>query len=180
MTKTILLSSDPGRKCGLAIRLPKISTVTIERYNNGKGFNVWGTLKPSAILSISCDLTELNGELLGIKTAFPDYRVIAIVEKLKSKWNKTREHRSNANAVIQAIRSIWLRKNKIYVVGPKVWQAAMLKGAPGKDTKEQSLFRANLDSDYEITDDNESDAYNLLEYLETVILPAEEAKRKVK
>ena len=176
MTNTILLAIDPGRTCGLAFRRP--GYFNIDANSEHKSLDL--VMTTAEIISISCPLTELSGELKKIKTAYFSYRVIAIVEKLKSKWNKTREHRSNANAVIQAIRSVWLRKNKIYVVGPKVWQAAMLKGAPGKDTKEQSLFRANMKSDYEITDDNESDAYNLLEYLETVILPAEEAKRKVK
>ena len=65
-----------------------------------------------------------------------------------------------------SIKNTW--RNKIFFVDPNIWQAAMLTGAPGANTKEQSCWVASQIAKREITNDNEADAICLFAYAESL------------
>jgi len=146
---TLLLAVDPGATCGYAWKIAGI--------NNESG---------------TSELVRIGGFLENLKLMAQSYgatRVIAIVERSTTKSPRYRAHAADANKVIDAIKRTWPRRNTIHTVDPRTWQPAMLKGAPGADTKAQSIYRARLDG-YQGDDHNEADARNLRTYLETTIL----------
>ena len=49
-------------------------------------------------------------------------------------------------------------------VGPSTWQAKMLRGAPGADTKERSIFVAERALGRKVQSDDEADAVNICTY----------------
>ena len=135
------IAIDPGKKCGVAIRVT----------TSWQG-PPW-----------ACDLTNIESIFRAIDCVNEPDRVTVFLEKMSGTWRGSKDHRGHANLVIAAVKRVWPRRNKIHLIEPKVWQAAMLKNVPGKDTKEQSINRAKIDG-HNVTDHNEADAVNILNY----------------
>jgi len=118
-----------------------------------------------------------GGELV-TETNMDDIRIVALIEKpTVGKRSYGLAMIFAANAVAEAIKRIapnpkgnskntW--RNRIYFVDPHVWQKAMLTGAPGKNTKEQSCYVATGLTDHQVIDDNEADAICLYAYAESL------------
>lgn len=128
-----------------------------------------------------CWITEIEPAIERAMDAWidePHKRIVALIEKPSvGKRSYGLAMIFAANAIAEAIRRIapnpkgsikntW--RNKIYFVDPRVWQRAMLKGAPGADTKEQSCFVASEITGREITDHNKADAVCLYAYAESL------------
>jgi len=135
----IYLATDPGQLCGVA-------------WESDTGKKGSATVELVALAQFFTD-------------TFNTDRVVCFVEKMAGTWARSKDHRSNANAVVRAIKKQWPRKNKIHIIQPREWQAAMLRNVPGQTTKEQSLWLASRTPGFGvIKDHNRADAVNQLNY----------------
>ena len=124
------------------------------------------------------ELVQLGAYLNSFKTD----RVVVYIEKAVGNWQRFRSHQGNANAVIRAFKAQWPRHNTIHTYEPRTWQASVISNAPGQTTKQRSLWVANQDPGLgrKITDDNESDARNILTHGLAVAPPMDKKTKRKK
>lgn len=141
---TVVIGIDPGaRNNGYAYRIDA-------------GPIVAGSVKDIVQISSIAALSEL---------ADAGHDLCAVIECPKWSGAGTREVRMAAIQWERHLQRLFDRRPRsITFVDPRAWQALILGGCPGSDTKERSIFYARRMALVEVASDHEADAVCLCMY----------------